>query len=620
MTTDGTVRLPVQSSSGVDAPAANKGRVHVDSDGVVKAKLNDGTVVSPYAGKAPVAGHAVPWFDIAAYGTVDRTGTNSCDAAATATMAAIAASPRGGLLFLGPGVLKISTGIIDYSTGVGATTGPQGIRGVDRGLTVIIPNGTGDVVKFNAAVDGCSAQDFAIFSSGATQTAGNAINTNGADDVLIRNMLFNNQFVDVNVQNTSIKVSMQQLVHTHSVNNGANSVGILVTNGAAGDTYIGPDVVMSDTGSTRRRACVEVVQSGHFELNQCNLTGSAQGLLIDPGANQSAVFGFVNHTLLDSNFVNGCTINATSATSCVVKSIHFVNSWFSGTVSAGLGGSGAAGFLSTGTAGGVVNGITFTNCRALNNQTHGYQHGFGTDFEWIGGRSSGNSAAATTTSSGLSAAAGVSNWGVIGGKWGGSDQVATGGQQKYGIEVVAGAGDNIRIIGPDLIGNITQGLLFGATGLNCYVEGCINGPRRQARRATADAAAITATTATDLPGMTFNVEVGASYTFSFDVLLTNTAATGHKFAIVVPTGATIDAIAFEAVTAATFRQDTILAGATLTATAVQTVAATEMHHRIVGVVQGATAAGVCKLQAAVVTSGSLVLKRGSSFVATPALP
>lgn len=460
MGTDGTEVLPLLADTAVDvAPVNTQGRRYLGSAGDTRVKLNDGSVLVPYTGKAAAASHANPWFDLGAYGSVDRTGVVSCDTAVTAAMTAIAASPRGGTLWLGPGVLNISTGKIDFSTGVGATTAPVCVRGADRALTVIVPNGTGDVVKLNAAADGCSVRDLAIFSSGATQTAGNAVNTNGADDVLIDNCLFNNQFVDVFVNNTSIKVSIQRCVHTHGVNNGVNSVGILVANGAAGDTYIGPDVVMSDTGAVRRRASVEVVQSGHFEINQANLTGSAQGLLVDPGAGQIVADGFINHSLFDSCTVNGVTLNAATATS-TIKSIHFVNSWFSGTTV----GAGQAGLLSTGAAGGILDGIEFVSCRALNNQTHGYQHGFGTGFRWLGGRASGNSAAANNTSDGINIAANISNFTIVGVKSGGTDGAQTGGQQRWGINIAAGTGTNYLVTDCDLLGNVTGGVSDLGTG------------------------------------------------------------------------------------------------------------------------------------------------------------
>lgn len=304
------------------------------------------------------------------YGTVDPTGAASSNAAFAAAVAAMIAAPRGGVLVIPVGVFLVNTGTIDFSS----SSNPMTVLGFDRALSVLVPNGTGTMIKLSSTADGASVRDLAFFSSGATQTAGQAIDTNSCDDVLIENVLFNNQFVDVNVQGSSIKVSITKCVHTHGVNNGANSVGVLVDNGQAGDTYVGPDVVMSDTGAVRRRACVELIASGHYEINQSNLTGSMQGILIDPSAGKTVAFGFHHEVLCDSNFVNGMTLNGATATS-VIKNIKSTNSWYSGTVSAGLGGSGAAGVLTTGVAGAIVNGITHTNDRFLNNQTHGYQHG-----------------------------------------------------------------------------------------------------------------------------------------------------------------------------------------------------------------------------------------------------
>lgn len=609
MTTDGTIRKFMRADATIDAPGGGYARVFAGLDGQDHYKQSDGSTIVPYTGKPAASAHADPWFDASAYGTIDKTGVANSTAAFAAAKAAALASPRGGYVWAPAGVYLVDTGTIDFSS----STNPFRFGGSDRALTVIIPNGTGDIVKFGGS-DGCSVTDIAFFSSGATQTAGNAIHTNGADDLLIDNVLFNNQFVDIFVDNTSLKVSMQRCVSTRSVNNGATSVGVLVTNGAAGDTYIGPDFVFSDTGSTRRRACIEVTQSGHFEVNQVNATGSAQGLLVDPGAGQIVADFFVNHSLFDSNSVNGVTLSAPTATS-TIKSGHFINAWFSGTVTI----TGGAGFVSSGTAGGIINGIEFVSCRALNNQTHGYQHGFGTDFRWLGGKVGGNSAASSNVSDGINVAAGVSNFSIIGVKSGGTDGASTGGNQRWGIFVAVGASDNYTITGNDCTGNNTGGVSDSGTGLNKYVDANLPGPYRQARRLTADSTAITATTATDIAGLAFNVVPGSNYTFAFECFATNTAVTGHKYAIAVPAGSTITAVIFGALSATTFRQDPIVASATLSATALATVATTMFHHRIVGVCTAPTAPGVCKLQAAVVTAGSLVHKAGTSFVATPCM-
>lgn len=387
-----------------------------------------------------------PVFDVTAFGSVDKTGATSSNAAFAAVVAAINAAPRGGVLFIPTGVYLVNTGTIVFTT-----SNPVAVIGSDRETAVIVPSGTGDVIQLNSAADGCSIQSLSIFS-GTPQTAGNAINTNGADDVFVNNVLFNNQFVDVNINSSSIKVTVTHTVHTQT-NGSATSVGIVVNNGLAGDTYIGPDVVMSNTGATRRAASVQVTVSGHFEINQANLTGSVQGLLVNPGAAQIVGFGFVNEVLFDSCTVNGVTLNATTSTS-TIKSIEFVNSWFSGTVT----GTGGAGFVTTGVAGGILDGIVFTACRFLNNQTHGFLHGFGTNVRLTECRISGNSAAGANTSDGVNIATTLSNWSIIGSKVGGTDAASTGGNQRWGINLAAGVSTNYLIQDCDLTGNTTGSL------------------------------------------------------------------------------------------------------------------------------------------------------------------
>lgn len=385
--------------------------------------------------------------------TYDPTGTSDSTSSFTAMIAAVVALSDRCVIELPPGVFKVATGIF---TGFGSA--PITIQGAGRGVTVLIPtSGAGDMILLNASVDGVTIRDFAIYQTGTPQIAGDGIDTNGADSVTIENMLFVNLFNDININGASIKVSIQRTVHSQN-NGSATSVGILVSNGAAGDTYIGPDIVMSNTGATRRRASVEITESGHYEITQSNLTGSAQGILIDPGAGKIVAFGFHNQVLCDSCTVNGMTLNAATATS-TIKNIKSVNSWYSGTVT----GAGQAGILTTGTAGGIINGVTFTNDRFLNNQTHGFQHGFGTDFRFDNCDMKGNSAATSNTSDGLNIAAGVSNWAVLGGKYGGTDGAPTGGNQRWGIFVAVGASAMCSILAADLTGNNTGPLSNGST-------------------------------------------------------------------------------------------------------------------------------------------------------------
>ena len=400
--------------------------------------------------------------DFMAGNTYDPTGTNDSTTSFQAMITAFNSFNNRAVIEMPAGVFKVNTGVF-----AGFGSAPITIKGAGRGTTVLIPtSGTGDMLLLPSGVDGIQISDFAIYQTGSPQTAGAGINTNGADDVCIQRMLFVNLFDDIYVNNSSIKVSIQQTVHSQT-NGSANSVGILVTNGAAGDTYIGPDVVMSNTGATRRRASVEIVQSGHYEVNQANLTGSAIGILIDPGAGQIVSFGFHNEVLCDSCTVNGMVMNSGTATS-TIKNIKSTTSWYSGTIA----GTGGAGVLTQGVGGGILNGITFTNDRFLNNQTHGFQHGFGTDIRWDLCDMKGNSQAGANANDGLNIAANVSNWAVIGGKYGGTDTAPTGSNQRYGIFVAAGASSNVTITGADLSGD-TSGPISNSSTVPLLISNCV---------------------------------------------------------------------------------------------------------------------------------------------------
>ena len=415
--------------------------------------------------------------DFMAGNTYDPTGAADSTTSFQAMMTAVNAANTRCVIELPAGVFKCNTGVF---TGFNAAN-PLTIHGQGRGVTVLIPtSGTGDMVHLTAGMDGVQIYDFAIYQTGSPQTAGAGINTNGANSVLIQRMFFVNLFQDIFINNSSIKVSIQSTLHSQT-NGSATSVGVLVNNGAAGDTYIGPDVVMSNTGATRRRASVEIVQSGHYEVNQCNLTGAAQGILIDPGAGQIVAFGFHNEVLCDSCTVNGMTMNATTNTS-TIKNIKSTTSWYSGTIA----GSGGAGVLTTGVAGGILDGVTFTNDRFLNNQTHGFQHTFGTDIRFDLCDMKGNSQAAANTSDGLNIAAGVSNWVVVGGKYGGTDAASTGGNQRFGIFIAAGASSASAIDTADLSGN-TSGPLSNASTVPILIANCVgyaNGFKTTAAAAT----------------------------------------------------------------------------------------------------------------------------------------
>ena len=463
------------------------------------------------------------------YGTLTYDGSVSCDTAFTAMMSAVNTLNNRCKIEIPPGVFLVSAGVMTF-TG----SAPIEIKGSGRFNTVLYqPTGTtADYIVLGSSMDGVGISDLAIYQAGTPNTAGSGINTNGADDVRIRDLFFVGQFYDINVNNTSIKVSIQSTVHSQT-NGSSGSVGVLVNNGLAGDTYIGPDVVMSNAGATRRRACVEVLVSGHYEINQANLTGSQYGVIVDPGAGQIVGFGFHNEILCDSNTIAGMLLNAATATS-TIKSIKSTNSWYSGTVS----GVGTSGVITQGVAGGIINGVSHINDRFLNSQQHGYLHQFGTDFRWVGCDVKGNGAQTANTYDGINVAAGVSNWSITGGKIGGTDTVAGSGNQRYGINAAAGAGTQISVTGVDLIGNTTAPWAPNAiTGLVTLANniGMVTG--RPANIAATNIPAATVTNVDSLGGIPIPANVRPGTQVRFVVSATN-AATAQTFTATVRYGTT----------------------------------------------------------------------------------
>jgi collagen type VII alpha len=459
--------------------------------------------------------------------TYDPTGAADSTTSFQACLTAFNAFNDRAIIELAPGVFKVSPTVL---RGFGGA--PGGVQGKGRAVTVLVPTSapaaeSGFVVL--GPTDGFYLRDFAIYNtSGTAYTTGAGILTNNCDSVVIEDMFFVDLYRDVQVSGephtatlngttaitsvspalvagdvtkpvsgpgiapgttlsaqagssgtlsgaatasatsviflgNTIKCSIQRTLHSHTNNSANTSAGVYVNNGLAGDTYIGPDVVMSSGGSARRQNCVALIESGHYEVLQANLTGAQNGITMLPGTSQIVAFGFHSNVLCDSSLTSGMTMNATAA--CFIKNIKSVNSWYSGTAAAG------PGVITTGSAG-TLNGVTFSCDRFLNNGTHGFQHGYGTDFRFSDCDMKGNSSAGSGLSDGLNVAANIGNWSINGGKYGGTDTLPTAGNQRYGINVAAGTGNNIKISPDDLTGNVTGPLSMGATGASVFINGC----------------------------------------------------------------------------------------------------------------------------------------------------
>lgn len=108
--------------------------------------------------------------------------------------------------------------------------------------------------------------------------------------------------------------------------------------------------------------------------------------------------------------------------------------------------------------------ITFNGGKFINNAQHGLVIGTGSvRTKVLGATFSGNSTAAANTYSGISVAAGVSDFTIVGNTLGGSLGFGT---QRHGIVVAAGASDRYSIAHNQVSGNGTSGVSDGGTGVN----------------------------------------------------------------------------------------------------------------------------------------------------------
>lgn len=127
----------------------------------------------------------------------------------------------------------------------------------------------------------------------------------------------------------------------------------------------------------------------------------------------------------------------------------------------------------------------------------------------------------------------------------------------------------------------------------------------------------TSLTAVDVTGLSFSVAANHIWTAEFKLYGNSSDATGGKFAIDVPAGATVEGHIIGNTSGGTaFTTERVTTDAALTTTAFWASSSTELSAILhVTVIVGATA-GTVKFQAAKVTSGTLTLRVGSSVTAT----
>ena len=409
-------------------------------------------------------------INVCDFGAVGNNANDDAAAISSAIAAAnvftgLAGSQRGVRVYFPSGIYLIGSALTALS-GNGIV-----LYGEGRGATTINVNfASGDVINLGAGTAFNEVHDLQ-FNANVTRASGAFINTNGANDVQIYNFAMTGAFVGISVSSSSIKVTIENGEINSTV--ATTGVSILVVNGSAGDTYIGPRIIMSNSSGARPLAGVRIQQTGHTQITGCNVTNCVSGLQIDPQANQDVTYVWCTDTLWDSCGSQALLINPANAATARVRSVRFQSSWFSGTASGPGVNATSAG------ASAIVDDIMFENCRFLNNNTHGFTLAFGTNFHIVDSTIAGNSQAGAQANDGINVAAGITDFQILNNRIGPVGTATN--TQRYGILITSGASDRFQIINNDLRGNGngsgTGGAFAnGATGKLWAVGNNLGGP------------------------------------------------------------------------------------------------------------------------------------------------
>lgn len=275
-------------------------------------------------------------------------------------------------LFFPPGIYKVSSPISMSGNNVS-------LIGSGLGSTVILNTATsGDILQIGngvaASTNVIGVSNLQLYGN-TTRTSGASLNINQANNVFVRNIGISNYFNGILIQNSSSVVRIDQ----GFINNGNPGSGsaITINNGPTSDTNL-YHIVATNTPTTKPLKGIDIISTGYTEIFNCDITAFDYGLVFDPPTAGIDSFIYVTDCLFDSCGLAGLYVNPTGAATSKVQSIKFNNSWFSGvtgtnTVNASTNTANQPGYgiVITGSAGGIVDDISFINCRILNNYLDG---------------------------------------------------------------------------------------------------------------------------------------------------------------------------------------------------------------------------------------------------------
>lgn len=391
-----------------------------------------------------------PFINVKDFGA---TGNGSTDDT-TNIQAALTSMSAGGCL-----VFPAGTYIISSTLTLPASNFT--LMGVDRGSCVIMGKTTfttGDMITCQSGGDQVTIKGLWItMQSSTARTTGASININGCNDVLLEDLTIYFPYIGIQISGGGAKIYANNIdikVPT-ALTTAANSAGILLDNGTTGDTYLGPHINLeSASGAGKAAFGIRIVGTGYVQMTEIAATAADVGCDINPTAGKSVLNVFASKCLWDTCVTAGMRVNASTATS-VIRQIRFTDSWAAGCTA-------GPGIITSGTAGGVLDDFAWVGGRVLSNNTHGIQHGFGTNVNILGNTIAGNSTAGSGVSDGINVATTIGGFIIDSNRICAVNTFAS--NQRYGVNIAAGAAaSGFIIVDNDLTGNVTGAVSDSST-------------------------------------------------------------------------------------------------------------------------------------------------------------
>ena len=380
-------------------------------------------------------------FNVRDYGAVGDGVTD--DTAAIQTAINAAGAVGGGIVYFPLGTYLISSALVINVSNIQ-------VEGSGSSAAIKTNSTTADVFTVGDGItrrDNISVKDISIDSS-VTKTAGAGIHFNLAGWSRVNNLRISKMFNGIHVEGNSVALWIGDTDIRSTT--AATGVGILIEGG--NDHYLNTILIDNPSGS-KPLAGIRITQSQATWIQNCSVLNCVIGLSIDPGAGQIITWLFIINSAFDNCGDDGIRLNAGTATSSI-RGCTFTACWSST--------NGGRGFLTTGVAGGVIDGVFVSAHRSYNNATDGYLFTFGENIQLDHCQAAGNSTATPGSVHGITIAANISEFAIRGCRSGESAGFGT--TQAFGVVINAGTGDNYQVIGNDLRGNSTGGLADNAAG------------------------------------------------------------------------------------------------------------------------------------------------------------